>query len=422
MVWVPSDAIAIEADADIVARADNGQFTMLELAGELDGAVLSYTMPSTQGRAAQGTRVNGAMVGFHLWPNFDSVSVSIELPSGFVANVGPLFRPVLIGDETLAYRVEDLPAEQVLGFWFVAFRDAGLVSQTVDIGDSEVEVASWGDDPEWSEQAVRYVSEGVPTLADLIGQPWPAKELRVVESVAPAQEGYGGWFDLWEVEIAIPDSLDGAIMLHELAHVWFNNRWFQERWMIEGFAEEYANLALLELDGTEIEAVAPGPAPPGISGLNDWRRRFFFEDTWDIEYYGYDTSYWVLDQLRREIGVDGMAATIEGLVVLPHPYAVSTDTPRRRDQRLAALPGQPGATRGLDGGRGPVPRVRGDPRAGPPHRHSAAGPRPLRRLRRRPPLQRARGHSDRPGRVAVRRGPEPARRGRATEGRVRRPR
>jgi hypothetical protein len=328
IVWVPAEAIEVTTDASVVARRSVEGFTELELAGTPDGAVVSYQLVSTKARAAQGTRVNTAMVGFNLWPNYETTSVSITLPPGFSANVGAPFVPRLVGEETLEYVAEEASIDELWGYWFVAFRDSGLVTRLVDIGDGKVEVAGWADDPEWMGLAVYYVGRGVPVLVDLIGQPWPEDDLRVVESVAPAQEGYGGWYDRLRSEIEVPDTLDGDVMLHELAHAWFNDRWFEERWIIEGLAEEYAALARAELDDATVEATGPTAKPSTLQGLNDWRTRFFFEDTWDEELYGYETSFWVIQQLREEIGVEGLAATIDTMLNAPHPYATESDTRR----------------------------------------------------------------------------------------------
>lgn len=324
LVWVPVEATEVTSDASIVARRDQGPFVELEISSP-DGATVTYALPSAKGRASDGTRVNGAMVGFSLWPNAEVADITVELPQGFVANVGGAFVPRLVAEDTLHYVATEIDTLNLWGFWFVAFRDSGLVTRQVDIGDDTIEVAGWADDPAWLDMATRYVGRGVPTLVELIGQPWPEDDLRVVESVAPAQVGYAGWYDPSESEIEIPDSLDPDTMLHELSHAWFNSYVFEERWMVEGFAEAYASQARLALDGEAIEATRPDPHPPGFEGLNDWRQRLYFEG-WEYEYHGYQTSFWVVDQLIAEIGVEGMAAALDAMFDKRHPYALEDET------------------------------------------------------------------------------------------------
>ncbi len=325
-VLLPPEATNVSTDGRVVGNRRDELSQQIDVAVGSEGATVRYELESTDGRSSEGTRVNDAMIGFHLRPNLERATFRIELPRGFVANVGPAFVPRLVGEETLEYTLTEIDNDEIWGLWFVAFRDSGLIGRQVAVGDGQwIEVAGWVDDPEWMDFTARHVEDGVPALRRLIGQPWPASELRLVESVAPAQEGYGGWYDLRASEIAVPDTLDAEVLLHELAHAWFNDTLFEQRWMIEGFAEAYAQAAGEVLDADETPIVEPGTAPLGFDGLNTWRSRFSFEDTWDVEYYGYRASSWVIDRLRDEIGDDGMVAALAPMFDGRHPYAVDAD-------------------------------------------------------------------------------------------------
>ncbi len=325
-VVIPPEAVDITVDVPVTARTVIDGFRQWDLEVGSGGATITYVLTSTSGRAVDGTRINDAMVGFHLWPSLDTVEVEVTLPRGFVANMGPAFVPTLVADETLRYRLDSTDRSLVWGLWFVAHRDSGLVTRTVDLDNgTAIVVAAWADDPEWMAFATRYVEDGVPQLEELTGLEWPIAELRLVESVAPTQEGYGGWFDLRQSEILISDSLDPDIFLHELSHAWFNDLLLEDRWVIEGMAEAYAARARIVLEGEGRVAVAPDVAPAAIDGLNDWGTPLFLDNVASYESYGYRTSYWVIDRLLDELGLAGMRAVIADLHQDRHPYGLDTD-------------------------------------------------------------------------------------------------
>ncbi|MDH3294038.1 MAG: hypothetical protein OER95_06925 [Acidimicrobiia bacterium] len=324
---VPSNVTELSFDGTIIERSEFGTWVQLGLTAGSD-AELSYLLPSSTGRAAEGTRVGRAMVGFHIFPSLASAEVRVVLPRGFVANVGPAFVPRLVAEETLEYELGPTAVDQLWGLWFVALRDAGLERQIVNLDNVDVEVSAWADDPAWMEFAVDHVTFGIPALEDEIGVDWPRGDIRLVESVVPDQAGYGGWFDGQRSRIEITDSLESIVFLHELAHAWFNYRTFDERWIIEGLAEEYAS-SVAEARGYPVDpATEPEDAPAGLDGLNDWRPMLWFEETWPQEEYGYRTSFWVARKLRSETGDAGMSAAIEAMFEPEHPYALEGE--RRR--------------------------------------------------------------------------------------------
>ncbi|MGI9611197.1 MAG: hypothetical protein ACR2NL_12965 [Acidimicrobiia bacterium] len=311
-IQVPVEATDLTSSASV--RRDNlNEFVdVVTLSTSARTATLSYAVPGDGDRDEEGTRVNESFIGFHLWPSTVSDSLTVALPKGYQGNVSPTLFDESEVDQDLYEYTSDRP-QDAWGYWFVAFKESGLNTREVDTGEDIIELAAWAGDDEWLDFTERYVSEGVPVLRDLIGQPWPEEGLRVVESVAPTQYGYAGWYDRRRSEIEIPDTFDSETLLHELSHAWFNDRFYQGRWMVEGFAEEYASAALLEVDGEVTEPDEPGDAPRGWRGLASWRPRFFFEDNWDHEIYGYEAAWFAMDALADEIGPDAMKATIAAM-------------------------------------------------------------------------------------------------------------
>ena len=186
--------------------------------------------------------------------------------------------------------------------------------------DAEVQLRAWPDDPEWAEFAAATVEAGIPALEDLLGSPWPIEDrLDVRETVEPYLRGYAGWLDREINEIAIGEQLDADIFYHELSRTWINGAVSTERWFTEGLAQVYT-AELVRRDGGEGRQPAP-PAvdAPGALPLTEWTSDVGGSDR-DTEEYGYSTSFWVVDVLVDEIGLDRTRDVITALRNGVSPY------------------------------------------------------------------------------------------------------
>jgi hypothetical protein len=161
----------------------------------------------------------------------------------------------------------------------------------------------------------RQLTAGAPALVELIGLPWPIKrKLEVVETASPYVYGYAGYYDSSEEVIGIGDVLEPRVILHELAHAWFNQSLFNGRWINEGFAEEYATRVARRTGGES--AAPPAPAPivttnPARVALNEWGDPSIFDDLADErELYGYNAAWYVVHELVEEIGIEKMSDVI----------------------------------------------------------------------------------------------------------------
>ena len=204
--------------------------------------------------------------------------------------------------------------------------DSKLLERMIDLGDEEVRVLGWPDDPEWADFAETQVSDGVPVLEDLIGLAWPAERtLDVVETSSPYLYGYAGWYQPWSELIEVGDELDGHVMLHELAHLWFNDDLFSGRWINEALAEVYAAAAVDEMGGEARTPDAVRADDPGRLRLNQWGEPDLQSgDTDAQEQYGYNASWSVLQGIVDEIGVDGLAAVVQAADEHQMPYSAET--------------------------------------------------------------------------------------------------
>jgi len=285
--------------------------------GDTQDVVVTYELPSTGPRSTSPVRVNPAYVGFPLLVigDPDATTIEIRVPDPFdVEVVGAELDERRDGDATVLSGVLTDPDA-----WFasiVARNDDALLSTEVDVGEHGVVVRAWPDDPAWAEFAVGVVTDGVPVLEERIGLPWPAdRTIEVLETAAPYEYGYAGWYQPLAGVIEVGDELDGQVVLHELAHLWFNDALFRQRWINEGLAEVFAHAVAADLGldpGERPGAPEPiRPAAPGALPLNDWSSPVLTEEvSTDQEAFGYNAAWAVMEALRREVGLEGLAEVV----------------------------------------------------------------------------------------------------------------
>ena len=294
--------------------------------GDTQQLVITYDLPPVPPRSESAVRVNPAFVGFPVLLDGDPgrTSVEVRVPEPFTVEV--------VGDE-MEQRSEGgltiLRAEPAdpAGFLtsVVARNDDALLSREVDLGEHDVTVQGWPDDPEWADFTEVQVRDGVPVLERLIGLRWPATDaLDVLETAAPYLYGYAGWYQPLEHVIEVGDELDQAVILHELAHLWFNADLFAQRWISEGLAEVFATAAVAELGGAPREPEQVDPTALGAVRLNEWAPPDLESDiAQEQEAYGYNAAWTVLDQIVAEIGLAALAEVVvaadAGEVAYPGP-------------------------------------------------------------------------------------------------------
>src|SRR5204862_7315443 len=110
----------------------------------------------------------------------------------------------------------------------------------------------------------------LPILERDIGVPWQyAQPLAVNEALVHGGSGFAGVFDPAEARIDVSYAASDTVVIHELAHAWFNGRLVADRWVAEAFASYYAELVTREL-GLDIRPPDPVEPSPGSIPLNAW--------------------------------------------------------------------------------------------------------------------------------------------------------
>ena len=289
--------------------------------------VLTYDLSGFPPRSDNQSRVNGAYAFFEAFGLGDpgQVTVRVEIPTGWdFETFGEEPRRQAVDGATVL--VTDDIAEPDRYALFVSARlDDALASTDVVVGDDQFSITHWPDDQEWADFVRTQLTDGVPELAELIGEPWPLSDrLVVLQTVTPYLYGYAGWFSVTDDEVEVGEDLDAEVVLHELSHAWFNSTTFSDRWVNEGFAQLYSNQAVGRLGGAAAEPESIDPAAPAALQLEDWDTPDFddADDTTDdaTEEYGYNAAWSVIDRVFDEIGEEAMSDVLVAAYGDVSPY------------------------------------------------------------------------------------------------------
>ena len=271
---------------------------------------VTYDITGLPPRSQNPSRVNAAYAAFDAFGVGDDgkVTVRVVVPPGFEVDT--------FGDDTVVteengntvYTATDIPNPSEFGIFVSARNDDGLTATTVTTPDfDQFNVRAWPGDTEWQAFVTTQIEDGVPVLSTLVGQPWPIDEtVEVREAYTPYLYGYAGWFSASDNEIEIGEKLEREVVLHELSHAWFNDNWFADRWLSEGFAQVYSNKAVAAMGGQTLTPADISATDPGKVTLNDWGDPNFTDGADEVEEFGYNASFSVVQQVLDEIGDDKM--------------------------------------------------------------------------------------------------------------------
>lgn len=281
-------------------------------AGKTTTLTLTYDIKDPGGAPDRAVRISQSLVSFAAWavaaPGSTGGSVTVRFPTGYGVEVrrGPLTGPTKDGVDRDVWTSGPLAAP----LEFVADVSADRPTEYVETqrrvqlanGTATVTLQAWPDDPAWEQRIGSLIERAVPVLERQIGLPWPADQpLQVHETLVRSNGGYAGIYDPADHRIDIAYAAPDSVVIHELAHAWFNGGLVADRWIAEGFASHYAELAAKEL---EIAAAPVSPTPPDDAAapipLNAWGEAA--PDTPDAETWGYAASLELADAIAARAG------------------------------------------------------------------------------------------------------------------------
>jgi hypothetical protein len=295
----------------------NGQTRVITVAYDIAGEAPRTTKSDE--------RVNAAYASFYAIGQGDEGNVSVHVVAPATLDMeffGATLKAGASSSGKISYSEENI-ADPFKWFAFVSARnDEALVRTPVETAGVSVGVRSWPGDTAWADFATTDVRDGVPALATLIDEPLPIKGLEVIQATTPYLYGAAGWFQPKNSVIEVGEELNDHVVLHELAHSWFNRTYFADRWMSEGLAEEYSSRAQALLKQTPMEPETVLVNGEGSQPLTSWDNPNGRKTKADElqEKYGYNTSFYVFHELLKEIDTPKMAAVYDSVVKELNPY------------------------------------------------------------------------------------------------------
>ena len=292
--------------------------------GQERRVVVSYEVPSAPARSDDVTRVNPAYVAFPTFAVGDRglASVTVELPAGY--------QPDIVGSdpdfgtaESTTFTARNIEDPEAWWSIVTAQDDDRLTELLIEEQGRSFRIRSWPGDDEWAAFVAEYAGDPLDEMAGLIGEPWTDGEpYDIVEAYSPYLYGYSGWFEPVERRIVIGEDLDPSVVLHELAHGWFNGDRITERWINEGLANEFAQQTLIALgeDGGEI-ALASDEILFPLATWDDALTEADGDDAAAVEEYGYARSWYVIDAVTNDIGLEGLQLVLDAVFERAPAYA-----------------------------------------------------------------------------------------------------
>lgn len=282
---------------------------------------VTYDLPDPGGAPDRNLRISPSIVAFPIWAFGSSGeaggSVTVILPGGF--------RPTVQGEDLATSTGPD--GEIVLStaslpdpFAFFAYLSAdrpGAFSDTlltVQVGGkpAALKVRAWQDDPEWGTTMTALMTDGLPKLQQLIGLPYAAPGVLVVEEAATSRLGdYAGIYNNLTGTIRIRYDADAYVGLHEAAHLWFNPDLIGGRWIGEAYAEFYGVQAAKAIGAKGSEFNLTDELMASRIALNDWGEIGAVQA--GTEEYAYAASYHLALLVFDRTNVGGMQAVWRGV-------------------------------------------------------------------------------------------------------------
>ncbi len=233
--------------------------------------------------------------------------VSVVFPAGYIVQeqFGSLTSSVTGGGETV-FSSGPVPDATALDAWFTASRtmpDADFRTEQITVGPLAVTLRYWSDDPGWADQVAQVLQAGYPLLSQMIGIGDPtAKTLTVEEATTQGIDGFSGDYDPNFSLARVSYFADPIVILHEVAHMWFNGSLASDRWIDEGFASYYAEQAVLQLRMPDHAPVLSPSLMPAAIPLNDWTSAGAPDTATEAYLYGAS-----LEVARRIVAIAGTA-------------------------------------------------------------------------------------------------------------------
>lgn len=280
------DPSVVQAEVTLPSRLRYGQSVEV---------VLTFDLVGSAPRSPDRTRVGADYASFGVYAVGDDgqTSVTITAPVGWTADAtSSAFETSRDGDQmTLTATTNTLPSGI---FAEISLRNPDTPTFPLMVSTRQFVLNPWPGDTEWQDFVTNGMTQGLPVLEGLVGQPWPITTTTTVrEDAATGVLGYDGWFDLERNEVTLSEQLDSHVLYHELAHAWMSDSTFSSRWLGEGFAEYLAarTTERLGIEGTPAQEVSR--SADAAMALDAWGNSATGRAT-EADAYAYPASRYVV--------------------------------------------------------------------------------------------------------------------------------
>lgn len=303
----PKVSVAKRTDEYVNLKLDFGANLA---AGKSTTLTLTFDIQDPGGAPDRPVRISPTLVSFTAWayatPETPGATVDVRFPVGYSASIGrgPLSGPVADGPDHERWSSGPIDAPLAFVADVVADRPTDYAETELlvplEAGPATIVLRAWPDDPAWRDRVGGLIERALPILERDIGVPWPVDgPLAVNEALVRSTGGYAGLFDPAERRIEIAYAASDGVVLHELAHAWFNGSLVADRWAAEGFASYYAERAATAL-GIDPDLPTPPPDGAGAMPLNDWGPSPTEDAT--AEQHGYAASLDLAETVAGRVG------------------------------------------------------------------------------------------------------------------------
>jgi tetratricopeptide (TPR) repeat protein len=275
---------------------------------------LKFDLVDAGGSTDRDFRISDNVVSFPVWafgsPNAGGSSIAVTFPPNFTVQeeFGGLIRSVSSsGQVVFTSGANDDPTDT--SAWFTAVQpvaDSDFRVRSVVLGSLSLSLHYWVDDVGWADQVERVLRAGYPVLRAMIGLGDPVQKTLTVEEASSEEiGGFSGAYDPSTGQVLVSYFADPFVILHEVAHMWFNRNFVSDRWVQEGFASYYAQQAVDRLGYIDHAPVLTDRMRQNAVALNDWVAADQPNTAADAYLYG--ASLEVARQIAAEAGQDGLA-------------------------------------------------------------------------------------------------------------------
>jgi hypothetical protein len=278
-LWLPHSAVNLKASSNGAAmsarviKQDGFNFAELRFPSSLAYGrsrtiTVTYSIKGAAPRSKESGRVGKGFAAFDVYSPGDDDQATIEVssPRWMTLDVPEDYTEETSGDT----RIATLTGGGHAGLGTsVSLRDPSQVAmKKVPVGKTSFTVVSFPGDSTWSSFIAGKLPATVTELQRLTGQPWPNASTAINEDYSQQVYGWDGLYDNGSIEVA--ETLDHALLAHELGHAWANYDHMDERWLVEGVAQELATQTMVTLKGKDAPHEAVTATQKGSFPLTTW--------------------------------------------------------------------------------------------------------------------------------------------------------